>query len=363
MRTCLYSFQEEGTTITRLMPLGGHPLMNHKEGRTVFPSSTAFWRKGALRRFSTAADALQSFLPLMRGVVICIITTAFAQEDTAKAWKVEGFLGLQAAQTALTNWQAGGQNQISAGTQQRLFIARDYFRHSWNLEYTGQYGLLRVVPQKTWRKTQDFLLVVSQYKYALSPRWALSVLADGRTQWTPTYDYVGDSMVRPAKSAFLAPLYGQFSLGLRYRVLEGWQVILSLLSERVTYVRLGYLADAGAFGLKPAERDPNGTIIRPARRTLWEIGGRLTSRLNITPVSGLSVSHFLDVFYSYSAPSQSPIVLSQLQAAYKLKSWLALTLSQQAIYDRRVGRGQQALQLLTSWSVGVTWQAKYPRSK
>ncbi|MCX8112169.1 MAG: DUF3078 domain-containing protein [Bacteroidia bacterium] len=289
------------------------------------------------------------------------LSVLLAQEDTVRAWKVEGLFGLQAAQTALSNWQAGGQNQTGLGTQHRLSITRTYLRHTWNLEYTGQYGVLRVVPQRTWRKTQDFLLVVSQYKYALSARWALSVLMDGRTQWAPTYEYIGDSVIRPAKSAFLAPFYGQFSLGVLYRILEGWRVTLSPISGRMTHVRLGYLADAGAFGLKPARRDSVGEIVSPARRTLWELGARLTSRLNLSPVSGLLLSHFLDVFYGYSSSLHNPVILSQLQAAYKLKSWLAITLAQQAIYDPRVDNSKQALQLLTAWSLGVTWQAEYPK--
>lgn len=294
----------------------------------------------------------------LAAITVCLL---WAQEDTIRLWKVEGLLGLQAAQTALSNWKAGGQNQTSAGTQHRFSILRQVRKHSFSLDYTGQYGVLRVVPQRTWRKTQDFLLVVMQYKRHLAPRWAFSVLVDGRTQWAPTYDYVGDSVVRPAKSAFLAPLYGQFSLGVRYQVLKGWGVTLSPLSGRVTYVRLGYLADAGAFGLQAAERDENGTIIKPARKALWEVGARLTSRLDIEPVAGLSINHFLDAFYGYAAQNRSPILLSQLQAAYKLKSWLALTFSQQAIYDPRVEDKKQALQLLTAWTLGVTWRTVHPR--
>lgn len=286
----------------------------------------------------------------------------WSQTDTVRSWKMEGLLGVQAAQTALSNWQAGGQNQTSMGVQHRLSLQREVRKRSLQIDFTGQYGLLRVVPQRTWRKTQDFLLLVLQYKWALTRRWAFSILTDGRTQWAPTYAYIGDSVVRPAKSAFMAPFYGQFSVGMMYRLLKGWQLTLSPLSGRVTYVRLGYLADAGAFGLKPAERDENGNVITPARKAFWEVGSRLTSRLNITPVEGLMVNHFLDVFYSYSPKPRSPIVLSQLQASYKLKSWLALTLSQQAIYDPRVEDKKEALQLLTAWTLGLTWQAQYPKT-
>lgn len=280
--------------------------------------------------------------------------------DTLSLWKYEGLLGFQAAQTALTNWQAGGQNQLSFGLQGRLKVSYHQKRTTLSLESSGQYGLLRVVPQRTYRKTQDFWLTVVQYERNLDTagRWAFSFLGDARTQWTPTYTYVGDSVVKPAKSAFLAPLYGQFSVGVRYKVFSDWTLTLSPLSGRVTYVRLQYLADRGAFGLHPAELAPDSTILRPARKTLWEVGGRLTSRLSITPTSGLKISHFLDIFGSYTQAPWGPVVVSQLQAVYKLKGWLALTLSQQAIYDPRQGKGKEALQLLSAWSVGITLEKK-----
>jgi len=284
----------------------------------------------------------------------------FAQ-DTARVWQVEALIGLQASQTALSNWQAGGQNQLGGGLQGRTQTTYQKNRYGLSVELSGQYGVLRVVPQRTYRKTQDFAFLVAQGErsFRAGGKLAVSVLGDARTQWAPSYKYVGDSVVRPATAAFLAPLYGQFSVGLRYRPLRGWNLTLSPLSGRVTYVRLGYLADAGAFGLEPAERDSSGAVLRPARRSRWEVGGRLTSRLSLTPHPNLQISHFLDVFGSYSAAPWGPVVVSQFQAAYQLKKWLALTLIQQALYDPRLPRDQR-LQLLTSWSLALTYLIASP---
>ncbi len=281
------------------------------------------------------------------------------------AWQYEGLLGLQASQTALSNWRAGGQNQLALGAQGRSKTTWSRRRLTLSLELSGQYGVLRVVPQRTYRKTQDFLLGVFQYERNVDTagRWATSILVDGRTQWAPTYKYIGDSVVKPAQSAFLAPLYGQFSLGVRYRPLPKWTLTLSPLSGRLTYVRLQYLADAGAFGVLPAERDTAGAVVRPARRALWEVGVRLTSRLTAKPLKGLEINHFGDVFYSYSSKPRGPTVVSQLQAAYKLSTWLAVAFTQQAIYDPRTGAGKEALQLLTTWSLGVTWNITSPKSE
>ena len=282
----------------------------------------------------------------------------FAQDTLPKAWQYEGLLSVQASQTALSNWRAGGQNQIGGAIQGNAALT--YTRRRTNLKATlsTQYGLLRVMPQRTFRKTQDLLLLILKYRRALhdKDRWALVSLLDGRTQWAPSYKYIGDSIVRPAESAFLAPFYGQFSVGVSYKPLSSWQMSLFPISGRVTYVRLGYLADAGAFGLRPAPRDENGQILTPARKTLWEVGARFTSNLDLTLFKTLTIKHFLDVFGSYSHKPWGPVVFSQLQAAYQLKGFLALTFSQQLIYDPRITPGPEALQLLTNWGIGLTYK-------
>jgi len=287
-----------------------------------------------------------------------IVGLVLAQDTLPRAWKYEGLLSTQASQTALSNWRAGGQNQIGGAIQGNATLTYTRQRTKLKATLSTQYGLLQVVPQRTFRKTQDLLLLILKYRRSLHDRdrWALVGLLDGRTQWAPSYKYIGDSVVRPAESAFLAPLYVQFSGGLSYKPLSGWQMGLFPASGRVTYVRLSYLAEAGAFGLRPAPRDENGQILSPARKTLWEVGARFTSNLELTLFKTLTVKHFLDVFGSYSHNPWGPVVFSQFQAAYKLKSWLALTFSQQLIYDPRIASGPEALQLLTTWGLGLTYQ-------
>lgn len=143
-------------------------------------------------------------------------------------------------------------------------------------------------------------------------------------------------------------------MGVSYRPFSKWQISLLPLSGRVTYVRLAHLANAGAFGFRLVPRDENGNILSPARKTLWEVGIRFTANLNLIISKSITLKHFLDVFGSYSHTPWGPVIFSQLQAAYQLKSWLDLTFSQQLIYDPRVASGPEALQLLTTWGIGFT---------
>lgn len=289
------------------------------------------------------------------------LVLAWAQgEDTlSKRWRFEGLLSLQASQTALSNWQAGGQNQIGVANQIDASLRYQAVRTRLSLRLSSQYGVLRVVPQKQFRKTQDLLLLIFKYERAILPESRFFYIAalDGRTQWAPTYSYQGDEKVLPARSAFLAPFYGQFSVGLQRRFGEGIALSFYPLSGRMTYVRLQYLADAGAFGLKPALRDEQGTMLAPARLTYWEVGARFSSDIDLLVRKSLRLKHFLDVFGSYSSKTWGPVVLSQLQLAYKVKDWLALSISQQLIYDPRIASGSAALQLLTTWGLSFVWKS------
>jgi hypothetical protein len=169
-----------------------------------------------------------------------IVGLVLAQDTLPRAWKYEGLLSMQASQTALSNWRAGGQNQIGGAIQGNAALTYTRRRTKLKATLSTQYGLLRVMPQRTFRKTQDLLLLSLKYRRSLHDRdrWALVGLLDGRTQWAPSYKYIGDSVFRPAESAFLAPLYVQFSAGLSYKPLSGWQMSLFPASGRVTYVRL-----------------------------------------------------------------------------------------------------------------------------
>jgi hypothetical protein len=67
---------------------------------------------------------------------------------------------MQASQTALSNWRAGGQNQIGGAIQGNAALTYTRRRTKLKATLSTQYGLLRVVPQRTFRKTQDLLLLI-----------------------------------------------------------------------------------------------------------------------------------------------------------------------------------------------------------
>jgi len=99
-----------------------------------------------------------------------IVGLVLAQDTLPRAWKYEGLLSTQASQTALSNWRAGGQNQIGGAIQGNATLTYTRQRTKLKATLSTQYGLLRVMPQRTFRKTQDLLLLILKYRRSLHDR-------------------------------------------------------------------------------------------------------------------------------------------------------------------------------------------------
>jgi hypothetical protein len=74
------------------------------------------------------------------------VELVIAQDTLPRAWKCEGLLSMQASQTALSKWRAGGQNQIGGAIQGNATLTYTRRRPKLKATLSTQYGILRVVP-------------------------------------------------------------------------------------------------------------------------------------------------------------------------------------------------------------------------
>jgi hypothetical protein len=113
-------------------------------------------------------------------------------KDTS--WKVSGFFGLNFSQTALNNWQGGGQDNITFTSILSFEANYKKGRHEWNNKLDVQYGIVSQGNSKFWKKNIDQILAVSQYNVlAFKKSWFYSTMADFRSQLSPGYNYSGDN--------------------------------------------------------------------------------------------------------------------------------------------------------------------------
>lgn len=259
-----------------------------------------------------------------------------AQNDSVKIspWKREGFFGLNASQTALHNWQGGGQDNIAINAILNLQLSYKSGKSAWLNKLDAQYGIFKPGDFKKFRKNIDQLFFLSKYSLdAWNKFWFYSAQFDYRTQFAPGYNYTGDSIVGRATSDFNSPGYIQLALGLDYKPVPYFSAFLAPLAGKITMVNRQYLADAGAFGVEKAEFDANGMMIRPGKKTRYEFGGRFVMKFKKDIMTNVNLDSYLDLFSNYLKNPQNIDVIFNNLITFKINKYFTATLISQLIYD------------------------------
>lgn len=269
------------------------------------------------------------------GLILFPLFTLAQSNDTTKHWKSEGFIGINFSQTALHNWQGGGQDNISLNNVFDYQIVYKKGQHSWSNKIYGNYGLMRTGTDKLFKKNADQLMFISKYNLdAWNKYFFYSAMLDFRTQFAPGYNYQGDSIVGRAISDFFSPAYLQLAFGLDYKPADYFSITFSPLAGKITFVSRQYLADAGAFGVDKAVYDPNtGQMIKPGRKVREEVGCRLTLKFKKNFNKLISWDAYLDLFSNYFHNPQNIDVVFNSLITIKLNKIFTVTIIHQMLYD------------------------------
>jgi hypothetical protein len=196
----------------------------------------------------------------------------FSQETAPQpvkdtAWKVSGIIGLSASQTELSDWQGGGQSNVALNGvfNVEAIYKRDKFE-SWTNKIDAQYGIVKPGGIH-FRKNIDQLIFLTKYDTkAFGNSWFWAAQADYRSQFSPGYNYSGDSTVGKALSDLNSPGYIQFALGLDYKPTDYFSVFVAPVAGTVTLVNRQYLADEGAYGVDKAIYDDTGVRVKAGKK-------------------------------------------------------------------------------------------------
>jgi hypothetical protein len=276
--------------------------------------------------------------PAMKKTLHCIFLffcASIAAQDKDTTWKTTGFLGLNASQTALSNWQGGGQNNVALGALFNIeaVYRRDQFEQ-WTNKLDAQYGMIKQGDVRWFRKNLDQLFALSKYNtLAFGKHWFYAAQVDYRTQFAPGNVYAGDSIVGRAVSDFNSPGYVQFALGLDYKPKDYFSVTIAPLAGKLTIVNRQYLADAGAYGVQKAVTDESGTVITPGKRTRYEFGGRIIVKFKKDIMKNINLDSYLDLFTNYlEKPGNFDVVFNNL-LTMKINKYFTVNLISQMLYD------------------------------
>lgn len=262
-------------------------------------------------------------------------------QDSAKvvikdtAWKTSGFLGLNASQTALSNWQGGGQDNVALNMIVNLEATykRDKFEE-WTNKLDAQYGMIKPGEARKFRKNIDQLFALTKYStLAFKKYWYYSAQADYRTQFAPGNNYIGDSVAGRAVSDFNSPGYLQLALGLDYKPNDYFSITFAPIAGKVTFVNRQYLADEGAYGVDKATYDTSGTLLTPGKKVRYEFGGRVIVKFKKDIFKNVNLNSYLDLFSNYmNNPGNIDVVFNNL-LTLKVNKFLSASVICQMLYD------------------------------
>lgn len=264
----------------------------------------------------------------MKRVLLALILAVsainlFAQTDEDKEklvdgkWNLKGVTGINASQTSMSNWSAGGENSV-AGT---AYLNASLVRKSGNWLFSNalalEYGLTNTKTLGT-QKTSDKIDFTTQLGYSTDGKWYYTIMGDFKSQFYKGYNY-------PDKehyiSKFFAPAYTNISIGLEYRPNEIFSVYFSPIAGKLTFVEDDYLSSIGAFGVDPGDRFKA------------ELGAYLKARAEKTIMENVKLISTVDFFTAYDKSFGNVDVNWDLLISMKINKFLTASVNTTLKYD------------------------------
>ncbi|HQQ95049.1 MAG TPA: DUF3078 domain-containing protein [Bacteroidia bacterium] len=274
-------------------------------------------------------------------LLLCFLVLRLSAQDSAPkdtSWKTTGLFGLNFAQTQLSNWAGGGQNNIAINSIVNYQAIYQKEHNTWESKLDAQFGVIRTGESAVFKKNLDQLLFLTKYNHVgFSKHWFYAAQADYRTQFAPGYIYKNDSIVGRATSDINSPGYIQALIGLDYKPVNYFSMTFSPLAGKITIVDRQYLADEGAYGVKKAEKDPvTGNVIKHGEKIRFEVGGRIVVKFKKEIVKNVTLDSYLDLFSNYqNHPENIDVVFNNLLSV-KLAKYFSLTILSQMLYDNDI---------------------------
>lgn len=216
--------------------------------------------------------------------------------DSIKPWKFTSLNMISLNQIAFLNWSSGGESSLSGkiSTEYDLVFKkrRFIFDHGGKLAF----GLVGY-SNKRIEKTDDIIDLLWAVSHKTTSKWNLSSMLTFKSQFADGYKYPDDSTLI---STFMAPGYGNISVGFNYKPNDKFHLYLSPLAGKLTFVLDQELADKGAYGVKKAVVDTSNTVITPGENMLAEMGVKLLTTYKHKIMKNVDFRSTLNLYNNYT---------------------------------------------------------------
>lgn len=251
-----------------------------------------------------------------------------------KHWQVTSLFGLSGSQTSFVNWAAGGRNNIAVLGFVDFSAIYQKRRLKWSndvkLALGGMYYTDSTGKKQGLQKTDDRIDLSTSFGYEFKPHWFLTAIGGFRTQFLDGFSFPNDSI---PISRFMAPGYANFSLGIEWAPVDYFNMYLSPVASKMTFVNDQRLANAGAFGVRAAELDTAGNVLSRGLRFRNEIGAYFRMRFQKELVKNIEMKTRLELFSNYANNPQNIDVNFENIFTFKIYKFFQASLQWNLIYD------------------------------
>ena len=271
-------------------------------------------------------------------------------------WYFYGQNSLVFSQASFSNWNSGGNNNISVlGKINYNLSYRNRKHYLENILQLG-YGFLAAEGQSN-RKTEDFINLMTNYGYDLGRNYYLSTGFQFVSQFTAGYNYseTPDPEYSDRISKFMAPGYLNIGLGISYNPNENFQVIFRPANGKFTFVNDPHLQKKGRYGL-----EYDGQSIRT------ELGAMLNFIYRVKILKDVNLDNQLNFFSNYVTHPERVDISYNGTLNIRFNKFISTVVSLDLVYDhdqiQKLQR-KQTLGIGLSYNLGAQNREKDNRKK
>ncbi|WP_421978925.1 DUF3078 domain-containing protein [Roseivirga seohaensis] len=266
---------------------------------------------------------------MKKTLLICLtLLVAYTAQSQTTAdsvkWERNGSLGFTFANVGLSNWAGGGESSVSLGTIFNASAIRKANQSTWKNQIDFALGGAKL-GDKDFRKTDDAIILLSQYKRKINEKFGYSVSSILRTQLLEGNNYVADPLnageeIAEKISNFMAPGYLSVNLGMEYSSGDVLTVSFAPAAGKFTFVMDDELSAAGAYGVDPGDK------VRA------EFGANMLTTLKLKLMDNITFQSNLNFFTAYDSFGNVDTNWETL-LVMKVNKWFNATFGTQLIYD------------------------------
>ncbi len=267
--------------------------------------------------------------------------------DSLDGWSHDGKITLLINQSAFSNWQPGGDNNLAANLG--INYDFDYKKGAWlwDSKILASYGIT-INDDDGMRKTDDRLELNSVVGRAMKKEyWSFSFFMNFRTQFSNGYDYNedfnGDNEGFPT-SGFFKPAYWSFGPGFLWKKNKNLHANFSPLTSKFTFItsEIYTINDDDMNNVYyESSNDIETYGVAPGKKMLYEFGFNFRGYYKFDIMKNISMENILNLYSNYLNKPLNVDIDYTMNIVMKINDVFSTNLTFQTIYDDNSFQGFQ----------------------